>query len=392
MICLKKNYIVTAILFLTATAPCLISDGLIRIIAAGIIFLALVVIYPLFISRLYQERKQQGTGDESPNPGSAPKPDNEMIRKQLSSNSMVLPVLINQLEAVIRETENAVIEIGERFMDIVSRARGQASRAANAFADFAGSEEDNGTSLIAQSKKALSVVIENLRRESDVARQTLVNVRNTSDTMESIREVVSEIEYIADQTNLLALNASIEAARAGDHGRGFAVVADEVRKLSGRSTVAAAQIGKFIKTVELDLQGMYAKTEENAGQTEILSLESEKIINETMGKLNESMSHAKDELDSLSTETDSLARDISGIVISMQFQDITCQKIEHVIEPLRTIGGNNERLMAVLRGEVTAPVDVASLEDIFWMEDMYTMESERQVMKETLSSSDPEIW
>jgi hypothetical protein len=27
-----------------------------------------------------------------------------------------------------------------------------------------------------------------------------------------------------------------------------------------------------------------------------------------------------------------------------------------------------------------------------WMEEMYTMESERQVMKDALSHSEPEIW
>jgi methyl-accepting chemotaxis protein len=312
--------------------------------------------------------------------------------KRLSSNNQVFPVLIKQLETVIQDTENAVLEIGEGFMDIVSRARDQASRSANAFTDFSGSAEENGVTLIVQSKEALSDVIGNLRSVSDVARHTLGIMSNATNTMESIRQVISEIEYIADQTNLLALNASIEAARAGDHGRGFAVVADEVRKLSGRSTIAAAQIGKLIRTVETDLQGMYAETEENAGQTEKLSLDSEKIINETMSKLTDSMRHAKDELDGLSMDTDSLARDISGIVISMQFQDITRQKIEHVIEPLRTISSNGEIIMALLRGEELGTVDNAVSDDISWMEDMYTMESERQVMKESLSSSEPEIW
>jgi methyl-accepting chemotaxis protein len=304
----------------------------------------------------------------------------------------VLPVLIKQLESVIQETENAVLEIGEGFMDIVSRARNQASRSATAFSEFSGNEDRNDTTLIMKSKEALSSVIGNLRSVSDVARHTLISMRNTTDTMESIRQVILEIEYIADQTNLLALNASIEAARAGDQGRGFAVVADEVRKLSARSTTAAAQIGKLIRAVESGMQVMYTETEGNAGHTEKLSLQSEKIINETMDRLNESMNHAKNELDGLATDTDALARDISGIVISMQFQDITRQKIEHVITPLLAIDGTVKKMMALLNGDEVSAADAASSDDLSWMEDMYTMESERQVMKETLSSSEPEIW
>jgi methyl-accepting chemotaxis protein len=389
---MKKPFILCCFLILTAAAPCLISNDSIRLTAAAIFIIALAAAAPFLLSRLPAGGNQELMDDELPQPEAGPDPNNESLRKHLSSHTQLLPVLIKQLESVIQETENAVLEIGEGFMEIVSRARGQASRSATAFSEFSGNEERNGTTLIMQSKEALSSVIGNLRSVSDVARHTLISMRNTTDTMESIRQVISEIEYIADQTNLLALNASIEAARAGDHGRGFAVVADEVRKLSGRSTTAAAQIGKLIRAVESGMQGMYAETEENVGHTEKLSLESEKIINETMDRLNESMNQAKNELDGLSTDTDSLARDISGIVISMQFQDITRQKIEHVITPLLAIDGTTRKMMALLSGDEVSAADSASSDDLSWMEGMYTMESERQVMKETLSSSEPEIW
>jgi len=377
---------------MTAAAPCLISDDSIRLTTAAIFVLALAAAGHFLLSRSPARVDQELLGDDLPQPEANPDPNNELLRKHLTSNTQVLPVLIKQLESVIQETENAVLEIGEGFMDIVSRARSQASRSATAFSEFSGNEERNDTTLIMKSKEALSSVIGNLRSVSDVARHTLISMRNTTDTMESIRQVILEIEYIADQTNLLALNASIEAARAGDQGRGFAVVADEVRKLSARSTTAAAQIGKLIRAVESGMQVMYAETEGNAGHTEKLSLQSEKIINETMDRLNESMNHAKDELDGLATDTDALARDISGIVISMQFQDITRQKIEHVITPLLAIDGTVKKMMALLNGDEVSAADAASSDDLSWMEDMYTMESERQVMKETLSSSEPEIW
>ena len=389
---MKKPFLICCFLILTAAAPCLISDDSIRLTTATIFVLALAAAGHFLLSRLAARVDQELLDDDLPQPEANPDPNNELLRKHLSSNTQVLPVLIKQLESVIQETENAVLEIGEGFMDIVSRARSQASRSATAFSEFSGNEEKNDTTLIMQSKEALSAVIGNLRSVSDVARHTLVSMRNTTDTMESIRQVISEIEYIADQTNLLALNASIEAARAGDQGRGFAVVADEVRKLSARSTTAAAQIGKLIRAVESGMQVMYAETEGNAGHTEKLSLQSEKIINETMDRLNESMNHAKGELDGLATDTDALARDISGIVISMQFQDITRQKIEHVITPLLAIDGTTKKMMAFLNGDEVSAADAASSDDLSWMEDMYTMESERQVMKETLSDSEPEIW
>lgn len=386
-----KQLVAINTLILLAAAPCLIINPSIRFIVAGGAVLLLGSTISLLFLRVAVKATQAGA-EEMTEFVVAPEPGKDISLKHLTSHSQIFPVLIKQLETVIQDTENAVLEIGEGFMEIVSRARGQASRSANTFNEFSGSGGENGATLIEQSKTALSSVIGNLRSVSDVAGHTLVNMRNATDTMENIRQVISEIEYIADQTNLLALNASIEAARAGDHGRGFAVVADEVRKLSGRSTTAAAQIGKLIKTVESDLQGIYEETAGNVSQTEQLSRDSELIINETMDKLNESMKHAKEELDGLSAETDSLARDISSIVISMQFQDITRQKIEHVIEPLRNISGNSEKIIAHLRGEASDSDDTDPSGTISWMEDMYTMESERQVMKEALASPEPELW
>lgn len=380
------------LLLLAASAPTLIGNDILRMITSGLLFLALAAVYHVFLTRRDAAAFAKISADEVREGVLDTNPINEQVRCHINTNLQLIPVLINQLESVIQETENAVLEIGERFMDIVSRARGQATRSANAFSEFAGSEHENDSALINQSKEALSAVIENLRSVNQVARHTLTNMRSTTDTMANIREVVSEIEYIADQTNLLALNASIEAARAGDHGRGFAVVADEVRKLSGRSTTAAAQIGKLIATVESTINAMYGETEENAARTESLSIESETIINETMNKLNRSMMHAKEELDGLSTDTESLARDIGAIVVSMQFQDITRQKIEHVIEPLRTISGNHERIISLVIGDDADNTAAPVKDDLSWMENMYTMESERQVLKETLNDSEPEIW
>ncbi len=370
-------------LLFATMAPVLITDGTIRLVAAGAVFLCVTVVIYLWAGKAGGNRNRQ-TREEPPR-DATPALDLTPVGELLQRNSDLIPVLTGQLDSVIRETETAVLEIGERFMEIMSRARNQAAKAANALGEFAGHDGRDGMALIELSRKALTAVIGNLRSVNGVAAHALDNMQRMTGTMESIREVVQEIEYIADQTNLLALNASIEAARAGEHGRGFAVVADEVRKLSARSSSAASEIGRLVRTVESEISSLRGETQKSAEKAEERSKESEVIMNETLGKLNDVMFRAQGELDTLSAETESLARDISGIIVSMQFQDITRQKIEHVIEPLQALKAESEILLRKF-GEPCAGHSVETAgTGMAWLENMYTMESERQVMKHTLS-------
>jgi len=60
------------------------------------------------------------------------------IAKVLSEKARIIPVLANQLREVTEQTENAALDIGERFMNIVERANNQAATASEAVGSFAG--------------------------------------------------------------------------------------------------------------------------------------------------------------------------------------------------------------------------------------------------------------
>ncbi len=296
--------------------------------------------------------------------------------------SQVAPVLVNQLTEVAGQTEEAALSILRNFTDIVDRTRSQSAKAAGAFSGFEGG--DGGTGLIDLSKAAFRGVITSLgditSTTTEVQRAMTVMVDDT----ESIKKIVADIEYVAKQTNLLALNAAIEAARAGEYGRGFGVVADEVRKLSERSNAAADQIRRLIGKIEDDLLSATAKTEQSASLCAARTAEADQSVGETLTRIEAVMARARGKTDELKAEADQLAKDIGGIIVSLQFQDITRQRIDHVIEPLREYQRESEELIASL-GELSANLHSRTGSvDSAWLERLYTMESERIVMQRTL--------
>lgn len=313
----------------------------------------------------------------------------EPITRLLQERAQLIPVLTNQLKEVTEHTENAAVDIGERFMSIVQRARNQSKKASGIFTCFAGNGAGNGNgngnnALLDLSKKALSDEAASVKEVSKVAEQTLKNMDLIIEGAGNIKKVVAEIEYMADQTNLLALNAAIEAARAGEHGRGFAIVADEVRKLSDRSNAAANEIRELITKVEKDIREIHAKTKASTLETSRKALDAERVVEDTLKNIDESVGTAQNQLNELILETETLAKDISSIIVSMQFQDITRQRIEHVIEPLLKF---KEEMEKIVQDEMSMDRKMREWEESSspaWLEKMYTMESERQVLKKAM--------
>jgi methyl-accepting chemotaxis protein len=308
----------------------------------------------------------------------------------LHDKVQLLPVLVNQLQEVTQQTEMAALDIGERFMSIVERARKNTSAASAVMGKF--TEHEGGQNPIEVSKKALSEVIQSLQESISFASQIMGEMKIINEDTGSIKKVVDEIEFIAGQTNLLALNAAIEAARAGEHGRGFAIVADEVRKLSDRSDAAAEEIRKLITKIEADTKEINMSTQKSLSRNFSVSSESASVVEEAMQVIDRTIEAVKSQLLHLTRETESLTSDISSIVISMQFQDITRQRIEHVVEPLLSF--KNE-LEGLLRGASDMGSKINEFDNnnvsAEWLEKMYTMESERNVLKHTLSNNGDDV-
>jgi twitching motility protein PilJ len=115
----------------------------------------------------------------------------------------------------------------------------------------------------AKGTKAVEDSIKGMNKIRDQIQETSKRIKRLGESSQEIGEIVELISDITEQTNVLALNAAIQAASAGEAGRGFTVVAEEVQRLAERSGEATKQIGAIVRTIQTDTQDTVSAMEES---------------------------------------------------------------------------------------------------------------------------------
>lgn len=352
------------------------------------------------VVRFYNERKREFMEEEKKSYEALDK--QVVTMKEISDYGInLIPVLNNSLNNVVAKTEEAAMNLGRTFANIIEKSK-EGTEEANVVVEyFLGGQDDESSEfgesyiskILKQNEGAIESVISVLKEMEDMSTVYIVELDNISTNMQSIFKFVDEIEYITDQTNLLSLNAAIEAARAGEHGRGFAVVADEVRNLATKSSAMTANITKIAKESSGVISEVQDKIKSRiAGSVEKIQ-GSEEALKSTFNNFKTSLTHISETIKVLTECYSFISNDIEDALVSIQFQDITKQQIDHVNEPLAKFSERLKELSKVatdsddLLHSLEVKTKVILQEDL---EGMYTMEDEKRIMSETLSSGEGE--
>jgi methyl-accepting chemotaxis protein len=247
-------------------------------------------------------------------------------------------VLRREIQAVIKQTEQATGTIASSFEAVINKATIQARQAMELLEGTQGAASDGVPQslkdFIQVSDERLNKMADEVVRVADLSVNMVRELDGVQNRTQAIDGFLLDVEKLADQTSLLALNADIEAARVGEHGRGFSVVASEVRRLSKRSHEFSDRIRVHLKEVRTGLSKTYGdmRTLSAADMDHALKIKDDVItLTRSLEGKNREVAETVSRINEISRE---IAQDVQNVVVSLQFQDITSQKLSGMLEPM----------------------------------------------------------
>ncbi|CAK0776145.1 methyl-accepting chemotaxis protein [Azospirillaceae bacterium] len=308
------------------------------------------------------------------------------VSEELGHYRFFTELLRKQTTVVTQMTEGASIDILTRLTDVDRRFTSLLE-----FLDGANSNNrvieiiDQAESQLGENKKLLENFQELRQREQDEGTDKQTQIRAVTDRLKGMVKSIRDIAY---QTNMLAFNASIEAARAGKAGAGFTVVASEVKALSRQSDKVAVgiqrEISQLIETINSSLdQIIRGHAEEEEHDLRCIS----RTVADLTENLEKLISHQRDVLIKVHNESREIAEPIMSLMSSVQFQDITRQQLEMLVQTSETVDAHIESLRNVLL-DLEKDIDPESLgQKIDNMYKLYVMAQQRNAHLEAAGSA-----
>ncbi len=253
-----------------------------------------------------------------------------------AANQKKLEMVTESVEDVIRLTENAVTELTKSFRVVVAKANEQTETAMSL---LKGEGEGRGSGILSLPEfiKAYDTQLVNVTTHmtsfSQAADEMASHQKRIAEHARVMEETIDGLRNMAAQISRIALDGSVAmtsqtltprdfvditdriraiSAEAHDLTRktrqGLDAIGDEVRQANRRTTQVAEAARRAVEVARAEIGTLSAATIEQTGMIEA----------------------ALQRINALSVE---IRKDINQIIVSMQFQDITRQKLERVHKP-----------------------------------------------------------
>lgn len=237
----------------------------------------------------------------------------------------------NVLHTLATTTESDFLAIGGNITDFYRRACETTDMLSSLIGIMSG---DDITLTIEGLRDILGRIKQNISNIEGEFANELESLQQTLSVVDTIRAPLERFKKIVKVLKILSISIKIESAQLGQDQAGFVTLADDVEKLS-------LQIDEKLLSITSSVLLLKGIIEENIAQIVSLEKSGQSQVSDTLDAIGSSLTSLEEKNESsrkgtdlISRESGEISRHIGEVVSSMQFHDITRQKIEHAQEVL----------------------------------------------------------
>lgn len=169
---------------------------------------------------------------------------------ELSTSSQEISTTSNQQAAAVKEIVSTMEDSDKLAKSIAKRI--------DEVANISNSNKD----LVIGGFTFIKDSLEQMNQIKDSNSETISEIRQLGDKIESIWDIVNIINNIADQTKIIAFNAELEASAAGEAGKNFQIVATEIRRLADNTVSSTNEVKSKIREIQQSSDNLIMSSEE----------------------------------------------------------------------------------------------------------------------------------
>ena len=249
-------------------------------------------------------------------------------------NRKKLEMMTESVEEVIKLTESAVTEISKNFRVVVAKAHEQTEAAMSLLrADGSGTGILSLPDFIKAYDSQLVNVTTHMTSFSEAADEMARHQKRVSEHAQVMEVTIDGLRNMASQISRIALDGSVAMTSQTLNPRDFVDMTDRIRAISAEAHELTRKTRSGLDAIGDEVRQGNKRTTQVAeaarravelARTEISTLNAATI--EQTRQIEETLKH----INGLSVE---IQKDINHIIVAMQFQDITRQKLERVHKP-----------------------------------------------------------
>ena len=250
------------------------------------------------------------------------------------SNRRNLEMMSESVEEVIKLTEAAVAEISKSFRVVVAKAHEQTEAAMSL---LKGDGQRTGILSLPEFIRAYDTQLVNVASHmtsfSQAADDMASHQKRVAEHAKVMEETIDALRNMASQISRIALDGSVAMTSRTLNPQDFVEMTDRIRAIS-------AEAHELTRRTRQGLDSIGDEVRQGNKRTTQVAEAARRAVEAARGEIStlnaatiEQTRHIEETLKRINALSVEIQKDINQIIVAMQFQDITRQKLERVHKP-----------------------------------------------------------